>query len=131
MRIVAMLVALGLALVSSQTYADPAGSESLRSGQVTTETPELLVLAQTGAERVVRQIPVALTDLEVWGIGAGIVAGALVADLAGLNGAGTLALAAVGGVLGNWLLSEPSAEAGLTADEPDGVPYSRPPTGTR
>jgi hypothetical protein len=61
----------------------------------------------------------------------GIVAGALAADLAGFNGLGTLALAAVGGGLGNWLLSEPIAEAALTAEEPDGVPYSRPPTGTR
>ena len=67
---------------------------------------------------------------ENYGIAVGIVAGALAADLAGLNGLGTLALAAVGGALGNWL-SEPIAEAALTADEPDGVPYSRPPTGTR
>jgi hypothetical protein len=117
MRIFAMLFALGLALVGSQAYAEPAGSESPRFKQIATEAPGILVLAQTGAERVVRQIPAALTDAEVWGIAAGIVAGALVADLAGLNGAGTLALAAVGGVLGDWLLSEPIAEAALTADE--------------
>jgi hypothetical protein len=130
MRIVAMLVALGLALVGSQAYAEPAGLESPRSKQIATEAPGILVLAQTGAERVVRQIPAALTDAEVWGIAAGIVAGALVADLAGLNGAGTLALAAVGGVLGNWLLSEPIAEAALTADEPDRIPDSRRLSGT-
>jgi hypothetical protein len=130
MRICAMLLALGMAFVGPDAYAEPKGSESSPSGQVAKETPGMLVLAQAGAERIVRQAPAGLTDAQIYGIAVGIVAGALAADLAGLNGLGTLALAAVGGALGNWL-SEPIAEAALTADEPDGVPYSRPPTGTR
>ena len=80
----------------------------------------MLVLAQAGAERLVRRMSrVGLTHAQVWGIAAGIVVAAAVADVAGLNGTATLALAAVGGTLGKWLLSEPIAEAPLTADEPD------------
>jgi hypothetical protein len=128
MRIFAMLFAVGLVLVGSQGYAEPAGSESQRSGQTAKEAPGLLLLAQVGAERVVRQIPAGLTDSQVYGIAAGIVAAAVVGDLVGLNGAGITALAAIGGALGNWLLSEPIAEAALTVDEPDGGPHSTPPT---
>jgi hypothetical protein len=131
MRIFAVLFVLGLALVGSQAHAEPAGSESPGSGQVVAEAPGILVLAQAGAERIVRQAPAGLTDAQIYGIAVGIVAGALAADLAGLNGLGTLALAAVGGALGNWLLSAPIAEAALTADEPDEVPDSRPPNPTR
>jgi hypothetical protein len=126
MRIFAMLFALGMALVGSQVYAEPTGSESSRGGQVGAETPGLLVLAQAGAERAVRQVPAGLTDTQVWGIAGGIVAGALIADAAGLNGLATLALAAAGGALGSWLLSEPLVES-LTADETDGAPYFEPP----
>jgi len=116
MRIFAMLLALGLALAGPQAYAEPAGSESLRSEQIATEIPGLLVLAQAGAERAVRQVPAGLTNAQVWGIAVGIVAAAFVADVAGLNGLGTLALAAAGGAFGNWLLSEPIAVS-LTVDE--------------
>jgi hypothetical protein len=57
-------------------------------------------------------------------------AAAFVANLAGRNGAGTLALAGAGGALGKWLLAEPIAKS-LTADETDGAPYSRSPTPDR
>ena len=139
MRIVAMLLALGLAFVGPQAYAEPAGLENSPSEQTASETPGLLMLAQAGAERVVRQVPVGLTDAQVYGIAAGVVAAAVVGDLAGLNGAGITALAAVGGTvlaavvgaLGNWLLSEPVAEALTAADKPDGAPHSSPPTPAR
>jgi hypothetical protein len=106
MRIFAMLLALGLALAGSQAYAEPAASEHSRAAQAATETPGLLVLAQAGAERIARQVPAGLTDAQIYGIAVGIVGGALAADLAGLNGLGTLAFAAAGGALGNWLLAE-------------------------
>jgi hypothetical protein len=56
-------------------------------------------------------------------------AAAFVANPAGRDGAGTLALATVGGAPGNWLLAEPIAEA-LTSDDTDGKLYrQRPSTG--
>jgi hypothetical protein len=113
MRIIATLVTLGLALAGHQGYAEPAASERSRAA---TEAPGLFVLAQAGAERAVRQVPASLTDAQVYGIAVGIVAGAFAADLAGLNGLSTLALAAAGGALGNWLLSEPVVER-VTPDE--------------
>jgi hypothetical protein len=132
MRIFAVLLAVGLALASvSPVYAGSTGSESQQSGQIGTEPPGMLVLARAGAERLIRRAPVGLTDAQVYGIAAGIVAAAIVGDLAGLNGAGITALAAIGGALGNWLLSGPIAEAALTADEPDGGPHSTPPTPAR
>jgi hypothetical protein len=116
MRIIATLLTLGLALPGYQAYAEPAASKRSRAAQTATEAPGLFVLAQAGAERAVRQVPAGLTDAQVYGIAVGIVAGAFAADLAGLNGLGTLALAAAGGALGNWLLSEPVAVS-LTVDE--------------
>jgi hypothetical protein len=121
MRNFAAWFALALVLIGPQAYAEPASSESPEFGRVAAEEPGMLVLAQAGAERVVRRMSrVGLTHAQVWGIAAGIVVAAAVADVAGLNGTATLALAAVGGTLGKWLLSEPIAEAALTADEPDG-----------
>ena len=55
MRISAMLLALGMAFVGPDAYAEPKGSESSPSGQVAKETPGMLALAQAGAERIVRQ----------------------------------------------------------------------------
>jgi hypothetical protein len=54
---------------------------------------------------VVREIPAGLSNAQVWGIAAGIVAGAFVADMLGAGGLVTLGLAAAGGATGNWLLS--------------------------
>jgi hypothetical protein len=116
MRIFVVVLALGLALVGSQAYAEPAAAERSRDAQAATETPGLLVLAQAGAERIVRQVPAGLTDAQIYGIAVGIVGGALAADLVGFNGLGTLALAAAGGALGNWLLAERFAER-LVVDE--------------
>jgi hypothetical protein len=128
MRIFAMLLALGLAFAGSQVYAEPAALERSRAAQDAAERPGLLVLAQAGAERIARQVPAGLTDAQIYGIAVGIVAGALAADLAGLNGLGTLALAATGGALGNWLLAEPIAES-LTTDDTDGKSSQPPSTG--
>jgi hypothetical protein len=116
MRIFAMLFTLGLALACSQAYAQPAASQHARPAQAAAEMPGLLVLAQVGAERIARQVPAGLTDAQIYGIAVGIVAGALAADLAGLNGLGTLTLTAIGGALGNRLLAERIAER-LTVDE--------------
>jgi hypothetical protein len=46
MRIFAVCFSLALALVGSRAYAQPAGSESLGSGQLAAEAPGMLVLAQ-------------------------------------------------------------------------------------
>jgi len=107
MRFFSALLALGLILSGPQVSAQPATSAG--SAQSSTMVPEFLVLAQAGAERMVREVPVGLTNAQIWGLAIGIVAGAFVADIAGLNGLATLALAAAGGATGNMLLS-PSDE---------------------
>ena len=103
MRFVAALLCLGLIFSTPQVVAQPAASQSAE--QPGTMMPQFLVLAQAGAERMVREVPVGLTNAQIWGIAVGVVAGAFVADLAGLNGLATLALAAAGGATGNMLLS--------------------------
>jgi len=81
--------------------------------------PQFLVLAQAGAERMVRAVPVGLTNAQIWGIAVGIVAGAFVVDLTGLNGLATLTLAAAGGAAGNMLLSPDAPHAMDDLDEDD------------
>jgi hypothetical protein len=105
MRFFAALLALGLIFSGPQVVAQPAPES-----QPGTMMPQFLVLAQEGAERMVREVPVGLTNAQIWGIAVGVVAGAFVADLAGLNGLATLALAAAGGATGNMLLSPASVD---------------------
>jgi hypothetical protein len=47
-----------------------------------------------------------LTDSQVYGIAAGIVVGALFADMIGGGGLATITLATGGAALGNWIMSE-------------------------
>jgi hypothetical protein len=100
MRPVMILMAV-LLLVGGR--AEPAIAADAQRGDFA--VANLLVEAQAGAERMVREIPAGLTNAQVWGIAAGIVAGAFVADLLGGTGLVTLGLAAAGGAAGNWLLS--------------------------
>jgi hypothetical protein len=109
----AALLALSLILIAPQASAAPASSDSSRLGQLCAGITELLMQAQAGAERLVREVPVDLASAQVWGIAAGIVGGAIVADLAGFGGLAALALAAGGGAIGNWLLSEPIWETSI------------------
>jgi hypothetical protein len=57
---------------------------------------------------VVRQFQssTGISDSQVYGIAAGIVVGALAADLLGGGGLATIALAAGGGAMGNWIMSD-------------------------
>ncbi|CAK0775017.1 putative Glycine zipper family protein [Azospirillaceae bacterium] len=43
-----------------------------------------------------------MTNDQIWAIGVGVVAGAILADLVGTGGMGTLLVATGGGYLGNW-----------------------------
>ena len=101
MRPVMILLAV-LLLIAGRAYAEPA---IVADAQPRSLAADLLLEVQAGAERVVREIPAGLSDAQVWGIAAGIVAGAFVADLLGAGGLVTLGLAAAGGATGNWLLS--------------------------
>jgi hypothetical protein len=102
MRPVMILMAL-LLLIAGRAHAEPALAPDVQQGGFAVAS--LWVEAQAGAERMVREIPAGLTNAQVWGIAAGIVAGAFVADLLGGTGLVTLGLAAAGGATGNWLLS--------------------------
>lgn len=79
-----------------------------RVEELRAELKALLEQSREGAEDVVRgfQSAAGLTDSQVYGIAAGIVAGAVIADLMGGNGLATLALASAGGALGNWVMSD-------------------------
>lgn len=92
-----------LPLIGGRAYAEPAIAPDVQRGGFAVAS--LLVEAQAGAERMVREIPAGFTNAQVWGIAAGIVAGAFVADLLGGTGLVTLGLAAAGGATENWLLS--------------------------
>jgi len=99
----AMILMAMLLLIGGRAYAEPAIAPDAQHGGFA--VADLLVEAQAGAERMVREIPAGLTNAQVWGIAAGIVAGAFVADMLGAGGLVTLGLAAAGGAAGNWLLS--------------------------
>lgn len=73
--------------------------------QLRSEIRALMEETRTGATDLVRSVPGAesLTDAQIIGIASGIVAGAVVADFLGGSGLATIALAAGGGVLGNWI----------------------------
>jgi uncharacterized protein YcfJ len=72
------------------------------------ELRELLEQSREGAEDVVRefQASTGITDSQVYGIAAGIVVGAVLADMMGGGGLATVALAAGGGALGNWIMAD-------------------------
>jgi hypothetical protein len=117
MRFVAALLALSLIFSAPQAIAQPSAPQG--PAQSDTMMPQFLVLAQAGAERMVREVPVGLTNAQIWGIAVGVVAGAFVADLAGLNGLATLTLAAAGGATGNMLLSPNSVDEMDDLDDDD------------
>jgi hypothetical protein len=79
-----------------------------RVEELRAELRALLEQSREGAEDVVRefQTSAGLTDSQVYGIAAGIVVGAVLADLMGGGGLATIALAAGGGALGNWIMSD-------------------------
>jgi hypothetical protein len=79
-----------------------------RVEELRAELKALLEQSREGAEEVVRgfQTSAGLTDSQVYGIAAGIVVGAVFADLMGGGGLTTIALAAGGGALGNWIMSD-------------------------
>jgi hypothetical protein len=88
---------------------EPAASErSERIEELRSELRELLEQSREGAEDMVRgfQESAGLTDRQVYGIAAGIVLGALVADMMGGGGLTTIALASGGAALGNWVMAD-------------------------
>ena len=99
---------------SGPTIPDPGAAEALpaddeqRVEELRAELKALLEQSREGAEGMVRefQASTGITDSQVYGIAAGIVVGALAADLLGGGGLATIALAAGGGALGNWIMSE-------------------------
>lgn len=68
----------------------------------------LIEETQTGTTDLVRKVPGAesLSDAQIAGIALGIVGGAVTADVLGGSGLVTIALAAGGGVLGNWIAGQ-------------------------
>lgn len=98
-----LMMTMMIALFGAQAYAEPATAAGPQERKLAVS--QLLLQAQANAERFVRQVPAGLTNAQVWGIAAGIVAGGIVADLLGASGVVTLGLAAGGGALGNWLLA--------------------------
>jgi hypothetical protein len=91
-----------------ETDALPDVENERRVEELRAELRELLEQSREGAEDFVRefQATTGITDSQVYGIATGIVLGAVVADLLGGNGLATIALAAGGGALGNWIMSE-------------------------
>jgi hypothetical protein len=85
-------------LISPQT--------SKRVEELRAELRALLEQSRENAEDMVREFQgsAGLTDRQVYGIAAGIVVGAFVADLMGGGGLTTIALATGGGALGNWVM---------------------------
>jgi hypothetical protein len=96
---------------SEATEALPEVENQRRVEELRAELKELLEQSREGAEKLVRefQTSAGLTDSQIYGIAAGIVVGAVLADLMGGNGLATIALAAGGGALGNWIMSTPRA----------------------
>jgi hypothetical protein len=84
MRILALILTLALAFVCCQALAGPAGPEGLRSRDLATETPRLLMPEQAGAERAVRRVRAPLTDPQL--LAARIMAAAFVAISRGAMG---------------------------------------------
>jgi hypothetical protein len=103
MRPVTIVLSMMLLLVAGQVRAEPV--TTLQAEKSAFAVSDLVVQAQAGAERMVRQIPAGLTNAQVWGIAVGIVAGAFAADMLGAGGLVTLGLAAGGGAAGNWIFS--------------------------
>jgi hypothetical protein len=93
---------------SESTEALPEVENQRRVEELRAELKELLEQSREGAEDVVRefQASAGLTDSQVYGIAAGIVVGAVLADLMGGGGLATIALAAGGAALGNWIMSD-------------------------
>lgn len=90
--------------VEDESLMDPQTSE--RVEELRAELRALLEQSRENAEDMVREFQgsAGLTERQVYGIAAGIVLGALVADLMGGGGLTTIALAAGGGALGNWVM---------------------------
>jgi hypothetical protein len=89
--------------------ADPLpADDEQRVEELRAELKALLEQSREGAEGMVRQFQssTGITDSQVYGIAAGIVVGALAADLLGGGGLATIALAAGGGAVGNWIMSD-------------------------
>ena len=86
----------------------PEVEDQQRIEELRQELRELLEQSREGAEDVVRefQASTGITDSQVYGIAAGIVVGAVLADLMGGGGLATIALAAGGGALGNWIMAD-------------------------
>ena len=86
----------------------PEVEDQQRIEELRQELKELLEQSREGAEDVVRefQASTGITDSQVYGIAAGIVVGAVLADLMGGGGLATIALAAGGGALGNWVMAD-------------------------
>jgi hypothetical protein len=93
---------------SETTEALPEVEDQRRVEELRQELKELLEQSRQGAEDVVRefQASTGITDGQVYGIAAGIVVGAVLADMMGGGGLATIALAAGGGALGNWIMAE-------------------------
>jgi hypothetical protein len=86
----------------------PEVDDQRRVEELRQELKELLEQSREGAEGFVRefQASTGITDSQVYGIATGIVVGAVVADLLGGNGLATVALAAGGAALGNWIMAD-------------------------
>jgi hypothetical protein len=93
---------------SEATEALPQVENQRRVEELRAELKKLLEQSREGAENLVRefQTSAGLTDSQIYGIAAGIVVGAVLADLMGGNGLATIALAAGGGAFGNWIMSD-------------------------
>jgi hypothetical protein len=93
---------------SEATEALPRVENQRRVEELRAELKELLEQSREGAEDLVRdfQASAGLTDSQIYGVAAGMVVGAVLADLMGANGLATIALAAGGGALGNWIMSD-------------------------
>jgi uncharacterized protein YcfJ len=97
----------GAAPETEAEEALPEVEDQRRIEELRQELKELLEQSREGAEDVVRefQASTGITDSQVYGIAAGIVVGAVLADMMGGGGLATIALAAGGGALGNWIMS--------------------------
>jgi uncharacterized protein YcfJ len=97
----------GAAPETEAEEALPEVEDQRRIEELRQELKELLEQSREGAEDVVRefQASTGITDSQVYGIAAGIVVGAVLADMMGGGGLATVALAAGGGALGNWIMS--------------------------
>jgi hypothetical protein len=94
--------------VEAPEEALPEVDDQRRVEELRQELKELLEQSREGAEGFVRefQASTGITDSQVYGIATGIVVGAVVADLLGGNGLATVALAAGGAALGNWIMAD-------------------------